>query len=230
MKINKEILKNTVEAKNQVKLNQNFIGDLECEDAFRIMYIGNSITLHEEKPDIGWPFNHGMAASKPENDYVHLTNKSIKNFLNKPVSALVYNASDFEREYNVEIMSDKLIEQAEKFKPEIIVFRLGENVYKKSLDFAEVESAFTNLVERLLKITDKVIITSLFWYFEQLDNILKNIAEKFNLTYVYIADLGEDDANKAIGKFEHPGIQGHPGDLGMKRISGRIFENLRKTL
>lgn len=230
MKINKEILKNTVEAKNQVKLNQNFIGDLECENAFKIMYIGNSITLHEEKLDIGWPFNHGMAASKPENDYVHLTNKSIKNFLNKPVSALVYNASDFEREYNVQIMSDKLIEQAEKFKPEIIVFRLGENVYKKSLNFTEVESAFTNLIERLLKITDKVIITSLFWYFEPLDDILKNIATKFNLNYVYIADLGESDENKAIGKFEHPGIQGHPGDLGMKRISGRIFENLKKTL
>lgn len=230
MKINKDILNNNVAAKNQVKLNQNFLGDINNPNSFKIMYIGNSITLHERKEDIGWLFNHGMAASKPENDYVHLTNSKIKNKLNRPVAALAYNAADFEREFNKPLMSKKIVDQARKFKPEIIVFRIGENVYKKDINVAEVKTAFKKLLKELSVITDKIIITSLFWYFEQLDNAIKELADEFNFNYVYLADLGEKDENKAIGKFEHPGIQGHPGDLGMKRISDRIFETISKII
>ena len=228
MKINKDILKNTVKAENQVKLNQTFLGDLKNPNAFRIMYIGNSITLHEVKPDIGWYFNHGMAASKPENDYVHITNGLIEKFLKKPVSSLVYNAADFEREYNVPIMSSKLIEQAKKFKPEIIFFRIGENVYKDNLDISAVKLAFKNLITELSKICKRIIITSLFWYFEPLDIMLKELADEFKYEYVYIADLGYKKSCQAIGKFEHKGIQHHPGDLGMKKIAKRIFRQFKK--
>ena len=37
----------------------------------RLLIIGNSITLHGPRADIGWHYNWGMAATKPENDYVH---------------------------------------------------------------------------------------------------------------------------------------------------------------
>lgn len=230
MKINKDILNNNVAAKNQVKLNQNFLGEIDNPKSFRIMYIGNSITLHERKDDIGWFFNHGMAASKPENDYVHLTNSKIEEKLKRPVAALVYNGSDFEREFNVPIMSTKIVDQAKKFKPDIIVFRIGENVYKQDINVSEVKIAFKNLLKRLSVITNKIIITSLFWYFEQLDNAIKELADEFHFDYVYLADLGDNNENKAIGKFEHPGIQGHPGDLGMQRISERIFGAISKII
>lgn len=60
---------NTVKAENQVNthtvlINENGTGQ-------RILFLGNSITLHGPKEEIGWPYNHGMSASKPENDYVH---------------------------------------------------------------------------------------------------------------------------------------------------------------
>ena len=38
----------------------------------RLLIVGNSITLHGPKADIGWDHNFGMAASLAERDYVHL--------------------------------------------------------------------------------------------------------------------------------------------------------------
>lgn len=228
MNINKDIINNNVAAKNQVKLNQNFLGDINNKDAFKVMYIGNSITLHERKDEIGWPFNHGMAASKPENDYVHLINERLSTLYKKPVAALVYNAADFEREFDNPLMSEKLLKQANDFKPNLIVFRLGENMYKEGLNFIDAKNALKNLLINLKKLTNEIIITSLFWYCEPLDKIIKELSDELNLKYVYIADLGEKDENKAIGKFNHPGIQGHPGDLGMRRIAERLYTTINK--
>lgn len=41
--------------------------------------MGNSISKHGEKPDIGWNNSLGMAASCEENDYVHKTVSMLEN-------------------------------------------------------------------------------------------------------------------------------------------------------
>ena len=43
----------------------------------RVLFIGNSITKHEPKPEIGWYGCWGMAASAEERDYVHILMKKI---------------------------------------------------------------------------------------------------------------------------------------------------------
>ena len=40
--------------------------------ANRILFLGNSLTLHGPREEIGWKHNWGMAASAPERDFVHL--------------------------------------------------------------------------------------------------------------------------------------------------------------
>ena len=43
----------------------------------KILFMGNSITKHAKKPEIGWNNDCGMAASSVENDYVHQIVKKI---------------------------------------------------------------------------------------------------------------------------------------------------------
>ncbi|MEI6540199.1 MAG: hypothetical protein WCO86_11845, partial [Planctomycetota bacterium] len=48
---------------------QQMFGSLKAD---RILVLGNSLTLHGPKAEIGWAGNWGMAASAQDKDYVHL--------------------------------------------------------------------------------------------------------------------------------------------------------------
>ena len=57
---------NNVDGNKQVENNVFFEGDLDGE--LRVMFLGNSITYHEPKEEIGWYGSWGMAASSKESD------------------------------------------------------------------------------------------------------------------------------------------------------------------
>ena len=61
----------TVSAKNQVVESSlvYYIGDEEAK--YRVLVLGNSITRHGPKDDIGWYGDWGMAASSADRDFVH---------------------------------------------------------------------------------------------------------------------------------------------------------------
>lgn len=70
MKINADIDNNSVRADRQV--SEKFKLFNENESGYKVLFLGNSITVHERAPQIGWDHNWGMAASREANDYVHL--------------------------------------------------------------------------------------------------------------------------------------------------------------
>ena len=60
---------NIIPALNQNKVN---VFEKEGNDGLKILFVGNSITRHAPKPEVGWLNDCGMAASSIERDYVHL--------------------------------------------------------------------------------------------------------------------------------------------------------------
>ena len=72
------INENTVESVNQLASSDIvfYMGDRRAEK--RLLIVGNSITRHGPKKDIGWNGDWGMAADSPDKDYVHILQRNLE--------------------------------------------------------------------------------------------------------------------------------------------------------
>ena len=224
-----QLKKNTVKADNQIKVGNHIVITNSNGKGSRVMFLGNSITLHAYKPEIGWHGQWGMAASCEEKDYVHLMMDKI-NEVNDDPAFCVCQTSYMELHYKEDYDLQSRYEAAADFGADIIVLRIIENCKADVFDGEKFIFAMEDLFKYLDKSGKaKFIITSSFWNHPG-DKYLAEFAEKNNYPFVKINDLGEDDSMKAIGLFEHKGVANHPGDLGMKMIAERIFDAMKDYL
>lgn len=224
-----QIDKNTVKADNQLDDMFKVTFENEQSKGLRILFVGNSITRHAPKAEIGWFNDWGMAASSKENDYVHIVKKLV---LEKSPDATfcICQMSDWEKDYiNGESLLHKF-EKAREFEADIIIMRLIENCSSKNLKADIFTNEYTKLLDYLNKGNKaKIIITSSFWKHSG-DICLNKIADDISADYIYLGDLGESSDMRADGLFEHKGVAIHPGDKGMEQIAERIYEKLKKYM
>ena len=221
-----DIKKNSVSAQSQVK-KEGFAKIVNQGGKLRVLFIGNSITRHGPKPDIGWEHDWGMAASALEKDYVHVTVKLLEEKYGK-VDYCVANCGEWELNY----YQDDLIQNwsvARGFNADIIIIRIGENIWNahEFFDKYPLEPHFSKMIE-YFRSNEKarVIVTDLFWENEQINEAIYKAVEKGGYTLVHLTDLGSENENKALGQFWHEGVALHPSDKGMERIAMRIVEKL----
>ena len=191
------------------------------------MFLGNSITRHGEKQEIGWYGNYGMAASAKEKDYVHLLEASIKK-CDPHAAFCICQVADWERGYKNGRDVYTKYETAREFSADLIILRFIENVPKTDFDsdtFLRELDAFVDYLNNTGKA--KLVITTAFWNHPGNDDI-RSYAERKGIPCVELTDLGENDEMKAIGLFEHTGVANHPGDKGMKAIADRIMDRVIK--
>ena len=224
-----QMKKNNVDSHGQLKENGEVRFYNLNSNGKRIMFVGNSMTLHGVLDSIGWHRECGMAASSIENDYVHvLMNKIGEKSENSQFC--ICQVSEWERLYKNGESTFDLYENARNFDADIIVMRFVENC--PSADF-EPETFKTQMDKLLCYLNKsgnaKFVLTTGFWR-HPADNTIIDYAKEKNLPCVLLGDLGELDEMKAIGLFEHGGVANHPGDLGMKNIAERIFTELEKIL
>lgn len=220
-KVNTNLEKNTVSAQNQLKNSKyvRFFGD----DGVKILFAGNSITLHGVKEDIGWFNEWGMAASAKENDYVHKTVEMLSSTYSK-ISFCICQVAEWELNYKngVSVLCD--FQEARDFNADIIIMRMGENCPKKDFDKAVFCEQYDKLISYFNpKATAKVILTTGFWY-HPFDEAVIEYGKTNNLPVITLGDLGEKDEMKATGMFWHSGVAHHPSDLGMFNIAKRIVD------
>ena len=217
--------KNNVDAQGQLQESDVVKFDLASGNGARIMFVGNSITLHGYRPEIGWYGDHGMAASAEEKDYVHLLQQAVRQE-HPQASFCICQVADWERQYLNGAATYPQYRSAQAFAADVIVIRCVENCPKKEADPQRFREELAQLIRYLDQAGKaKVLVTTGFWR-HPLDNALREYAAERSYPCVELGDLGEDERMKAIGLFEHSGVANHPGDLGLKHIAERIAQQL----
>lgn len=192
----------------------------------KVLILGNSIVKHKPAPTIGWKGNWGMAASVKDSDFVHVLIRKIKNE-NKKCIVKFMNIAILERTYTTYNLDE--LKFLKKFKPDLVVIKISENV----TDSTSKEKDFLGAYKKLIKYLDpnekaiKVIVDG-FWDKPQVNKIVKQVAMDGNYEFVSISELSKDDTNMAKGKFDNPGVALHPSDKGMRLIAKRIWQTLKK--
>lgn len=221
-----QLKKNTVESRNQLRGKKSVWFFNRGRGGKRVLFIGNSITLHGRLPEIGWDNEWGMAASSKKNDYVHRVMANVEN-LDPNAEYGICQVAGWEQDYHNGVARLAEYEEARDFNADIIVCRFVENV-----PFAEFdEEAFGQAYRGIVKYLDpcgkaRIVMTDSFWK-HPADSVIERIACENGYPLVKISDLGELDEMKAIGLFEHEGVAMHPGDTGMKTIADRIWEEIK---
>ena len=225
-----QIKKNTVPSENQLNNSRVcFLGKNDGKNGVRILFVGNSITLHAEKAELGWHNHCGMAASCADKDYVHvLMKKAIEK--DKNASFCICQTSKWEKEYKTGDGLLELYSQARDYDADIIIMRIIENCPVGDFDNILFYKNYEGLIHYLNKSGNaKVILTTGFWKHPG-DEVIKSVGKTHAYPVVCLGDLGEDDSMTAKGLFEHAGVAMHPGDKGMANIAERIWKELSEIM
>lgn len=187
----------------------------------KILFMGNSITRHPPKTELGWDGDYGMAASRPENDYVHVLCDMLEK-RGKHVICKAENISDIEVNPCEEVVEK--IKTLRDFGADIAIIRIGENVSDEKAD--EFGKFLPSLINGFKK--SAVFVVSSFWKQPKTIQITKEAAEKCGVNYISLESI-QSEEYEAIGEFEHAGVAAHPSDKGMKAIAEMIFEAIEKA-
>ena len=224
-----QMQKNTVSSKDQLKASDLVRLYNPEGKGKRVMFVGNSITLHGYAPQIGWYHEWGMAASAEDKDYVHCLMASILE-TDPDAAFCICQVADWERLYKTGKETYHLFTAARDFKPDILVMRFVENCPGVDFEPAVFKQELADLLTYLTsdQNTD-IIMTTGFWH-HPADPTIEALAAEKGLPLIKMGDLGDRDDMKAIGLYPHEGVAQHPGDLGMKTMADRIFEVMKQHL
>lgn len=205
------------------------IGNLRVS---KVLFLGNSITLHGPAPKIGWNGNWGMAASTQDKDYVHLLVNRITDAAGAKPEVMVKNIADFERRLSDFNLSEGL-KQELAFEADLIIIAIGENAAALTTDDAKAKysAAFSSLLTELKKHGQPTLfVRSSFWANPAKDQIMKKACEDASGVFVDNSKLGSDESHYARSerKFDHAGVAGHPGDKGMQAIADALWMAIQK--
>lgn len=201
--------------------------------AERLLFIGNSITLHGPAPKIGWTGNWGMAATEAEKDYVHRVVAAVAKRHGQAPEFRVANVADFERAYEHFDFVAKLKEPL-ALQPEVVVVAIGENVPALKTD--EAKTKFRESMTQLLALLKgseprALFVRSCFWADAAKDAAMKEACTAVGGIFIDIGALGKNERNYARSerKIDHEGVARHPGDQGMNAIADAIVRAMTEA-
>ena len=196
--------------------------DLTVPSFSRVVILGNSITQAGPDNSIGWNNDWGMAASKPELDYVHLLTAKLRSII-KDCKVMVRNIGAFEVNYTSYDYSEDYKDLKDS-QPDLIIIQIGENVKQDNPLLSQFSYNYDKLIGYFKHSNPnvKILAVGSFWGNPVVDKAMEN-----NSKFISLRPLLNDTSNQAFGKYENYGIQIHPSDKGMMEISNVIWDALK---
>jgi hypothetical protein len=177
----------------------------------RILFLGNSITLHTPSPSIGWSGDWGMAASAASSDYAHVLAATVPGATleERNISTLETDPAHFDA---------RSIDSSLALAPDLVIVELGDN----ATDVAGFRSVYAALIGKLAALRGATIVcVSTWWSSPAVDRAIRETCLSNGLPYADIGGLYSNPINRASTErfVPDPGVGIHPGDLGMRNIA-----------
>ena len=198
----------------------------DAQAPLKVLYLGHSMTRHGPSQKIGWTNDWGMAASAREKDYAHLVARGIEAKTGRKTEIRLRNIASFERNLAGFDMAGQFAEDRAWGADYTVIF-IGENCSMPKTD--EEKALFRTKMRDLYRMFKPknggdMVVCSVFSPSMVKAQLQREAAKEADVKYVKFWDLGVSKECKAIGKFWHPGVAGHPGDKGMALIAERILD------
>ena len=211
----------------------------------RVLFVGNSLVFGMNGG------RYGMCASAPDKDYYHYVTDHIRKYSSDCEFHKLYGSA-YEHSENVEMFDDwyyndcglasaEGISAESKFNldNDLIFLQLGDNVNtdEKEKNFKATADI---LIERIKKASPRARIVWIHgWYNRARTNdFIKSLANRWRIERIDIGNVRCIEAESHIGALYLDVTTGerkevserwisHPGDLGMKKIAGKIIDLLK---
>lgn len=202
--------------------------------AFRILFVGNSITRHGVNNDtianLKWSHVAGMAASSEENDYAHLFGQMVRSALGERTVELYFD--DINAVMKEDRASDPLV--GKPFPaPHLVILQTGEHEGPgKTIEQLEEEYEKSFVVPYLRQVGTGRLICVGVWnptdhqayqgLAKDINLAYENVCNRHGVAFVSVESIATDPTCWGWG--ETTGVQWHPNDKGMRGYAKAIFE------
>lgn len=206
------------------------------DNKYKYVAIGNSVTIHEVNEL--WPGNWGMAATAPENDYVHILSNLIEKNTGYSVETTVLSCKAWELSVERENMLsqyDSIPEDAD-----LITIQTGENVTLDMENLQEDYETFFDFIRSKAPDAQILVLGEVLWPNPVIEQAKQNACTEYNMKFINMNEFlsGYDDMYKSslgeiiVGEsgstytITNDAVAAHPNDAGMEKIAEIINENI----
>jgi hypothetical protein len=209
-----------------------------AENAFRILFVGNSITRHganaDTKARLGWDHVAGMAATTESNDFAHRLGTLIQKTMPGRKVELYFEGVNVKDREPVVPIPDKTIPH-----PDLVVIQTGEHEApgKTKGKIAELYEKLQIKPFRDLKPRPMILCAGVWspsagtpytGFKRDVDEAYKEVCSKYDIPYVSVEKLASDPSCHGWGT--SPGVKWHPNDKGMEGYASLLFEAYQKNI
>lgn len=203
--------------------------------AFKVLFVGNSITRHGVYKELGWNHEAGMAASSEANDYAHITVKLLQKAMPKRKVEFYYGNVNLLINAKEQVKEPLTVLGNNLPKPDLIIVQTGEHEGPNKSN-KEVATLYEDKIIKPLVSLKVPILAVGVWYptdnqpypawVKNIDNTYQNICKKYKIDFASVEKYARDPKCRNWGT--HDAVKWHPSDAGMNGYATEIMNMFYK--